>query len=170
MGSPTDAEADVIFRHAERDDEDVLRELYRDYLEVLARFNGEVDVGGELEEAWLTRPELLHAAVACRPDGEVAGFALVMGREYARAMGCDGEHYFHALLVREACRGTGVADGLVAWLFERYRGRWCLEALTENRRAVEFWRRVVAPYAPRVEVREGLFTHVHFRVPEPSRS
>jgi len=157
-----------VFRIAEPADAPVVGELYRDYIEVLREWND--DVGGELEEAWFAKPEQLYPIVACRPDGAIDGFALVMAREYAQAMGCDGEHYFHALLVREECRGKRLADALVHWIFERYRGRWCLEALTENRRAVEFWRRVVKSHSPEIEVRDDLFTHIHFEVEPGERA
>ncbi len=99
---------------------------------------------GELLNAWWERPEALHPyLIRVGPAATPVGFAMVAEPPFIPS---GGDYYMHEFFVVQSVRGTGVAQHAAIRVFERFAGRWEIQALRNNRRARSFWLRVVTDY------------------------
>lgn len=69
-------------------------------------------------------------------DGELAGFVLVRFNE-------DNMNEIAEFFVLNKYRKLGAGTFMANEMFKRYKGKWEIRALLKNRRAQEFWRKVV---------------------------
>jgi predicted acetyltransferase len=81
-------------------------------------------------------------AYEIRCDGRPAGFACV-GLAPFRHMPDDVDVILAELFLIRSHRGRGVAEAGLRKLFVLYPGRWFLESLEGNARAIRFWRRIL---------------------------
>ena len=129
-------------RRATAADRDALEGMHEAYLEALTAFTDQVE-DHALDDGWFDDPARLHAYVFER-ESAPRGYVLVMGPDYARAMGFEVDSYVHEIYVEPSERGTGFAErGLEAALAERP-GTWAVEVLDSNGPAAGFWRRALA--------------------------
>lgn len=78
-----------------------------------------------------------------RADGELAGFAVV-DKEVVNP-GSDWNMGYFFIVRRH--RGRGLGRDVAHELFRRYKGRWEVYQVSENRQAIAFWRRVIQDFA-----------------------
>lgn len=125
-------------------DRALLEAMYREHLLVLVQWNPGVDVEQRQQGDWFERPGRLFPWLILEPGGEVAGFALVVDRSYAEAMGIeDADFVIYEFFVRAASRRTGIGRRAIRALRARHAGRWCVTVLQDNVVALRFWRGVL---------------------------
>ena len=129
-------------RRATEQDRPELESLHKAYLEALTAHGLEV-TAHDLEEAWFTDTERLFPLVLSEEVG-LAGYMLVFGPEYSRAMGFEVDSYVHELFVREDLRGRGRAGELLDHALGERPGTWAVEVLEANGPASRFWSRALA--------------------------
>lgn len=138
-------------RRASEADRDRLQRDFTAYLAELSALNEAVDPELRLQDEWFTRVDDLHPLIVERED-RLVGFALVMAWRYSRAIGVDADFTLHEFYARPEERGTGLAEAVALNVFRRFQGRWGLEAMPENARALAFWDRVLVPFEATKEV------------------
>ncbi len=69
-------------------------------------------------------------------NGKRVGIVVITSPPYTRA-GCDW--CIQEMFLICSCRGSGVAAAVCEKLFSLHPGRYCLAALSQNKRAVRFW-------------------------------
>ena len=136
----------IDLRAATAADRDCLGAMLLAYQAEIAVFSEGVARDRTLEPQWFEHPGLFPFVV--ERGSEPVGLALVMGREYAAAMGEDTDYLFNDLWVDPGVRGTGVAERAVRLVFERLPGTWSIMVLAKNARARAFWCRVLAELLP----------------------
>lgn len=139
-------------------DFELLGVMFSDYLRDLAAFDENIDATAKLQNDWVTRPGRLFP-YRIDAQGETAGFALIMGREFSEAIGVQVDYFLHDFYVAPERRAQGVAESAALQVFDRLRGRWGLDAIIENRRAVAFWDRVLAKLG--TEIVRGLKDEIY---------
>lgn len=130
-------------RRATAADRTALEAMHQAYLQALAAFTEQVEPH-TLQDEWFDDPERLFAYVFEREGGEVCGYLLVAGPEYARAFGFETDAHVHELYVSSAERGTGLAERGLEAVLAAHPGSWSVEVLDANGPATGFWRRVLA--------------------------
>ena len=78
---------------------------------------------------------------------EWAGFGLVRANHEEPDIDCSIGEFF----VLRKFRSQGHGGRLARELFDRFRGRWLVEQLADNRPAIAFWRKVIGRYADYIE-------------------
>lgn len=138
-------ESEFGLRRAVPGDEEVLDRYLREYSAEIAGFSGGAeDPQRGLEPQWLS-DERLHPYLFTF-EGEPFGMAMVMGREYAQALGEDVDWFLYDFYVADEVRSTGMAHTAAEMLFDHLLGTWAIAVLKRNRRARAFWRRVMEEY------------------------
>lgn len=69
-------------------------------------------------------------------NGNLAGFALVRFNE-------DGRYEIGEFFVLNKYRKIGMGTFMANEIFKKYRGKWEIRTLLKNKRAQEFWRKVI---------------------------
>ncbi|MEM8711769.1 MAG: hypothetical protein AAGG01_12515, partial [Planctomycetota bacterium] len=79
--------------------------------------------------------------------------ALVCGGAYTEALGGSGDYWMYEFVVTESVRGEGIGRASAALVLDAHGGRWCLDVLPGNERAMGFWSAILHPHAPRTALR-----------------
>ena len=137
---------ETLLREATEADRDRLGAMLRSYQMEIAEFSEGVARDRTLEPQWFEHPGL-HPFVIDQ-DSIPVGMALVMGREYAAAMGEATDYLFNDLWVEPGVRGAGIAERAVREVLERFPGSWSVTVLARNDRAQGFWQRALADFLP----------------------
>ncbi len=132
----------VELRLASEEDRAELLRMYAEQTRILHGFDESVVPDQVLQSDWWQKPEDLHPYMIYR-GGTPVGFCLVMGPRYVAAVGEEGDYLIWEMFVDEPYRGCGVAGLAVREILSSKPGRWSVQAMPENGRAVGFWRRVV---------------------------
>lgn len=137
---------DVTLHQATRDDLPVVKNLVPYYIYDMSehmgwrcRADGRFDGCNGIETYW---SEAGKHAFMLRHGQEWAGFALVRGNHEQP----DIDYSIAEFFVLRKFRGQGVGERVAGQLFDRFRGRWLVEQLAQNRPAVAFWRKVIDRY------------------------
>ena len=137
---------DVTLHEATSDDLPVVKNLVPYYIYDMSehmgwpcRADGRFDGCDGIETYWT---EVGKHAFMLRHGKEWAGFALVR----ANHEGPDIDYSIAEFFVLRKFRGRGVGERIARQLFDRFRGRWRVEQLADNRPAVAFWRKVISRY------------------------
>lgn len=158
-----------------QDDAYIVKNLYPLYLHDLSEFSGEranehgvleptsvatLFEQGEVQKIWWEKPDVLYPFII-QADGRIAGFAFVARAPHVPQA---TDQVIHEFFVLHAFRGKGIGDRAAWELFNRFPGRWQVEAMEKNLRAQAFWRRVVREYTrDRFEERSARNEHGHPR-------
>lgn len=134
--------AGAVLRRAEQADEAFLDSALRRYSSEIALHSSAVDAERGLEPAWLTDPRL-HPFVIVERE-RAAGFALVMGPEYAASQSEAVDRLVYDFWVDPGSRGSGLARRAALALFAHGSGSWAIPVLPSNLRALAFWRTALA--------------------------
>lgn|GEM_PF-2433593 len=166
---PEDAANRWSLRRATEGDEACMASMFSDYLGELARHDPEIDATQSFQEDWLHRSgELFPFWIEV--DEAPRGFALLMGRRYAEAIGEEVDWFLHDFYLRPEVRAQGLADFAVEQLVVRFPGRWGLDCIRRNRRAHAFWERALGDRTGLVRgVKAGKYTTFRFLSPEADR-
>lgn len=127
----------------QRDCIDALMQLYHydasDWFPLALEPNGRFAYRpvGRLWDSVDSFPFLIHVA------GELCGFAVV-DKDVVDASSNWNMGYF--FIVRRH-RGRGLGRDVAHELFRRYKGRWEVYQVSENRQAIAFWRKVIQSFA-----------------------
>ncbi len=81
-------------------------------------------------------------AFLVRVDGELAGFVLVGPDGTQR----DTQYDIGEFFILRKFRGQGVGQRVAFDIFDRFRGRWEVRQVVQNKPATAFWRKVVDRY------------------------
>lgn len=131
----------------------MVRSLYSELLRVLAQHNPTVDASHVLQSDWVEKPGKLFTWLIEGTDGEhekrPVAMALVCGRDYTEALGGSGDFWMYEFVVAEGVRREGIGRASAELVIESHGGRWCLDVLPGNERAMGFWTEVLARYEPR---------------------
>ncbi len=132
----------VELRLAPEQDRAELLRMYAEQTRILHRFDETVVPDQVLQSDWWQKPDDLFPYMIYR-EGIPVGFCLVMGARYAAAVGEEGDYVIWELFVDEPHRGSGVAEQALREILSRKPGRWSVNAMPKNERAMGFWRRVL---------------------------
>ena len=136
-----------------------LRNLYPLYLHDLSEFTDHYELDGNGRwtpfyiDDWLTRGQECATEIL-RVDGAAVGFALVASPPFPH-MPQDVEYRLSEFFVARPYRGAGHGTRFAQEVLARHAGTWQLEVLIENEPALRFWRRLLEPYGPAEERRDG---------------
>lgn len=98
---------------------------------------------GSLNSWWSDRATLFPYLIVV--NGAPAGFNLIAARpRFPEAI--DADFVVHEFFLVHAHRGGSVAEHAAREGFARHRGRWEVVTYPTHRRAIAFWRRVIAGY------------------------
>jgi len=131
----------IELRLAPEEDRAELLRMYAEQTRILHGFDESVVPDQVLQSDWWQKPEDLYPYMIYR-DGAPVGFCLVMGRRYVAAVGEEGDYLIWEMFVDKPHRGSGVAELAVREILLSKPGRWSVQAMPKNGRAVGFWRRV----------------------------
>ena len=128
-----------------RAQDELLRNLYQFYMYDFSEFMGwDAGVDGrfgadDISDCW-TNPQRFQLLI--QVDGNPAGFALIQVEAGDGADEVDMREFF----VMRAYRKRGVGEFAARRSFDRFRGRWTVFELRENKVAQAFWRKVIGKY------------------------
>ena len=131
----------------EKDDLNILENLMELYLHDLSAFSEELKInekgkfGYEGLQFYLSEEDL--GAFFIYADEELCGFALLNSGKYV-PIGVD--YSIHEFFIAKYFRKKGVGKRATKLIFENYPGRYKIEQLSRNIRAIEFWRNVYKEY------------------------
>jgi predicted acetyltransferase len=131
----------VELRLAPEADRGELLRMYAEQTRILHGFDGSVVPDQVLQSDWWQKPDDLYPYMIYR-GGAPVGFCLVIGARYVAAVGAEGDYSIWELFVDEPFRGSGVAETAVREVLSMMPGRWSVQAMVKNGRALGFWRRV----------------------------
>lgn len=137
----------VELRLASEEDRSELLRMYAEQTRILHGFKESVVPDQVLDNDWWQKPEDLFPYMIYH-EGAPVGFCLVMGERYVAAVGEEGDYLIWEMFVDELYRGGGVAERALRVILSSNPGRWSVQAMPKNGRAVGFWRRVtlMPPY------------------------
>lgn len=98
--------------------------------------NGLYDLGKYIELYWKEEkryPYILNC------NGEIVGFTLVRFNE-------DGRYEIGEFFILNKFRKLGAGKYMARQMFEKYHGKWEIRVLLKNKRAQDFWRRIIKEY------------------------
>lgn len=120
----------------------LLWDMLQTYIEELSVYAGIRPVDGVYEYKWFDAywTDDNRWAFWAKDDGSRAGFALILHDADANAMRV-GEFY-----IRPEFRRTRMGEAFALALLQRFPGPWKIRQMANNKPAVAFWRRTLAPY------------------------
>lgn len=120
----------------------LLWDMLQTYIEELSVYAGIRPVDGVYEYKWFDAywTDDNRWAFWAKDDGSRAGFALILHDADANAMRV-GEFY-----IRPEFRRTRMGEAFALALLRRFPGPWKIRQMANNKPAVAFWRRTLAPY------------------------
>lgn len=153
-------------RLTSQDDRDELLRMYAEQTRILHGFDESIVPDQVLQSDWWQKPDDLFAYMVYHEDAPV-GFCLVMGARYVAAVEEEGDFLIWEMFVDEPYRGSGVAEQAVREILLRNPGRWSVQAMPKNERAVGFWRRVTLrpPHNGTESLNEAGFAAFQFVAP-----
>lgn len=120
----------------------ILWDMLQSYIDELAVYAGAQRVNGVYEYKWFDAywTDDNRWPFWAKEDGSRAGFALILHDAAANTMRV-GEFY-----IRPEFRRAHIGEAFASALLQRFPGPWKIRQMANNKPAVAFWRRTLAPY------------------------
>lgn len=118
-----------------------LENLMNLYLHDLSEFADDLkpNEAGKFEyeglNLYFSKEELNPFFIMCQ--GETAGFVLLNSGKYA---GKDSDYVIHELFILKGFRKKGIASAAIENLMRIYKGKYKVEQIVSNKKAVNFWK------------------------------
>ncbi|MTI68110.1 MAG: GNAT family N-acetyltransferase [Firmicutes bacterium] len=134
---------DITIDIADLREKDVIRNLYTLYLHDLSQFtdDNDIDENGvfiwDSEELYWEKNSLYPLIVKYKD--KVIGFLLFSEPPYVKE-GCD--YCIQEFFILRKYREKGLGREVINILFKKYKGRYSLLVLENNKKALKFWRNI----------------------------
>ena len=132
---------EVELRLAPEEDRQELLRMYAEQTRILHGFDESVVPDQVLQSDWWQKPDDLFPYMLY-VEGAPVGFCLVMGSRYVAAVGREGDYLIWEMFVDEPHRGSGIAEAGLRAILAARPGRWSVQAMPKNGRAMGFWRKI----------------------------